>query len=41
MAVKVSASHTGVNASDTYAQSSITITTPADQARVRIKVSGN
>lgn len=41
MAVKVSASHTGVNASDTYAQSSIAITTPADQARVRIKVSGN
>ena len=41
MAVKVRASHTGVNASDTYAQSSITITTPADQARVRIKVSGN
>lgn len=41
MAVKVSASHTGVNASDTYAQSSITITTPADQARIRIKVSGN
>ena len=41
MAVKVRASHTGVNASDTYAQSNITITTPADQARVRIKVGGN
>lgn len=41
MAVKVRASHTGVNASDTYAQSSITVTTPADQAKVRIKVGGN
>ncbi len=41
MAVKVKASHTGTNASDTYAQSSISVTTPADQAKIRRKENGS
>lgn len=41
MAVKVTAAHTGTNSVDTYAQSTITIVTPADQARLRRKVNGS
>lgn len=40
MYVKVKATHTGVNSSDTTAIRSIAITTPADQAKVRIRKSG-
>ena len=40
MFVKVIAAHLGTNASDTTAQYSLSITTPADQAKIRIKDNG-
>lgn len=40
MGVKVKATHVGTNASDTTATSYLTITTPTDQARTRVKVNG-
>lgn len=40
MAVQVKAIHTGVNASDTTATKTITIKTPADQAKIRRKIDG-
>lgn len=40
MGVKVKATHVGTNASDTTATSYLSITTPTDQARTRIKVNG-
>lgn len=41
MGVKVTATHTGTNASDTSVQSFISVTTPADQAKIRRKVNNN
>lgn len=38
--VKVKAVHIGINSSDTFAEDNITITTPADQAKIRIKQNG-
>ena len=40
MAVQVKAIHTGVNASDTTATKTLTIKTPADQAKIRRKIDG-
>lgn len=37
MGVKVKATHTGINSADTTVTSFTTVTTPADQAKVRIK----
>jgi hypothetical protein len=41
MAVQVKATHAGTNASDTTAISHLTITTPADQAKIRKKEDGS
>lgn len=41
MAVQVKATHAGTNASDTTAISRLTITTPADQAKIRKKENGS
>lgn len=41
MAVQVKATHAGTNASDTTAVSYLTITTPADQAKIRKKEDGS
>ena len=40
MKVQVKAIHTGINASDTTATKTLTIKTPADQAKIRRKIDG-
>lgn len=40
MTVQVKATHVGNNAVDTYASKSVTVTTPADQAKIRRMVDG-
>lgn len=40
MAVQVKATHTGDNAVDTYASKTVSVTTPADQAKIRRMVDG-
>ena len=41
MRVRVKATHIGTNAIDTTNSSSLSITTPADQAKIRLKKEGS